>query len=96
MALPSEESPLLRRGPRTRLVPSRGRRRGQPERSVTSAQLSGALVVSILERSVKAGLRNVSPLIRDPAFEPFRGRDDFQRLVLRMMDQAFPANPLSD
>jgi hypothetical protein len=48
----------------------------------------------MLERSLKAGFRDFSRLIYEPAFEAFRARDDFQRLLLRMMDLVFPANPL--
>ena len=48
----------------------------------------------MLERSVKAGFRDFPRLINDPAFEAFRERDDFQRLVVHVMDVAFPLDAL--
>jgi serine/threonine protein kinase len=68
---------------------------GRIERTGTATQLYGALVVTMLERSVKAGFRDFMELINDPAFEPFRTRDDFQRLLWRMMDLAFPVDPFA-
>ncbi|MGP0063686.1 MAG: protein kinase domain-containing protein [Isosphaeraceae bacterium] len=63
------------------------------ERTGKAAELYGALVVTILERSVDAGFRDVSRLMSDPAFEPFRTRDDFKRLLMHAMDLDFPSNP---
>ena len=42
------------------------------KRPATATQLFGSLVVTMLERSVKAGFRDFSRLIKDPAFEAFR------------------------
>jgi tetratricopeptide (TPR) repeat protein len=72
-----------------------GAKGGRTERTGTATQLYGALVVTMLERSVKAGFRDFSRLIDDPAFEAFRARDDFQRLLMRTMDLAFPIAPLA-
>jgi eukaryotic-like serine/threonine-protein kinase len=63
------------------------------ERTGKAAELYGGLVVTILERSVDAGFRDVSRLMSDPAFEPFRTRDDFERLLTHAMDLGFPSNP---
>ncbi len=68
---------------------------GRTKRPGAATQLYGSLVVTMLERSVKAGFRDVSRLINDSAFEPFRARDDFQRLLIRMMDLAFPIDALA-
>jgi tetratricopeptide (TPR) repeat protein/tRNA A-37 threonylcarbamoyl transferase component Bud32 len=72
-----------------------GREAGRTRRTGTATQLYGALLVTMLERSREAGFRDFSRLIHDPAFEPFRAREDFQRLLLRMMDLAFPIEALS-
>jgi len=72
-----------------------GAERGRTKRPGTATQFYGALVVTMLERSVKAGFRDFSRLINDPAFEAFRARDDFQRLLVRMMDLAFPIDALA-
>ncbi|MGO9468982.1 MAG: protein kinase domain-containing protein [Isosphaeraceae bacterium] len=69
-----------------------GAEAGRAKPTAKAIQLYGALVVTMLERAVDAGFRNVSPLINDPAFDAFRARDDFQRLLMRMMDLAFPVN----
>jgi tetratricopeptide (TPR) repeat protein len=68
---------------------------GRAERTGKATQLYGGLVMTLLEHSVNAGFRDFSRLISAPDFDAFRARDDFQRLLLRMMDLAFPANPLS-
>ena len=65
---------------------------GGTKRPGTAARLYGALVVTTLERSVNAGFRDFSQLINDPAFEAFRARDDFQHLLMRTMDLAFPTD----
>ncbi len=46
----------------------------------------------MLERSVQAGFRDFPQLTNDPAFAPFRARDDFQRLIMHTMGLAFPAD----
>jgi tetratricopeptide (TPR) repeat protein len=68
---------------------------GRSRRPGTATQLYGALVVTMLERSVNAGFRDFSQLVNDPAFEAFRARDDFQRLLVRTMDLAFPIDALA-
>jgi len=65
---------------------------GRTKRTRTATQLYGALVVKMLERSVQAGFRDFPQLINDPAFEPFRTRDVFQRLLVRMMGLASPSD----
>ena len=64
------------------------------EAASAATELYATLVLTTLERSLTAGFRDFSLLINDPNFQFHRERADFQRLLVRMMDLAFPANPL--
>jgi tetratricopeptide (TPR) repeat protein len=50
------------------------------------------LAVETLNEAIDLGFCNVTKLV-EPAFEPLRSREDFQRSVMRVMDLAFPSNP---
>jgi serine/threonine-protein kinase len=64
-----------------------------PRISSIATESCVALVMTTMERSVRAGFRDFARLTTDPAFQVMRSRDDFQRLLGRMMDLAFPLNP---
>jgi hypothetical protein len=48
--------------------------------------------MGLLQKAVGTGYRNVSAFRIESALDPFRDRQEFQRLI---MDLAFPAEPFA-
>jgi hypothetical protein len=63
-----------------------------PERRDKARDLADE-AMSALRAAVASGFSDGDRLGRSPGLAPLRGRDDFQRLLLELMDRAMPADP---
>jgi tetratricopeptide (TPR) repeat protein len=54
-----------------------------------------ALAVVTLERAIAAGWNNAAKTSRDPNLAPLRDREDFRRLLSKLFDRGFPADPFA-
>jgi serine/threonine-protein kinase len=70
---------------------------GTPPAAGESADpnLHAELAMEALRESVAAGFSDGPGLASDPGFAPLSTRDDFRRLVLDLLDRAFPAHPFA-
>ena len=54
-----------------------------------------AEAVQTLERAIDAGWNNAGKTNRDPDLAPLHDRDDFRRLLAKLCDRGFPADPFA-
>ena len=54
-----------------------------------------ALAVVTLERAIGAGWNNAAKTSRDPNLAPLRDREDVRRLLSKLFDRGFPADPFA-
>jgi hypothetical protein len=63
--------------------------RGEPQQALA------AEAVQTLKQAIAAGWHNAQNTSRDPDLAPLRDRDDFRRLLAKLFDRGFPADPFA-